>query len=117
MTVIDLPLAPGVNNLFAGKARRYVSPSYKTWREAAGWEIKRQRPEPVPGRVHLLLEVAEPKTKRAKDLDGFAKATIDILVTYGLIQGDDQRYVRRLVMEWNCEIEGVRATILQESKM
>lgn len=116
MTVIDLPLPPSTNGLFAGKTRRYRSPAYETWLEAAGWQIRAQRPEPVMGRVHLLIEVAEPKTKRATDLSNRLKATEDILVKYGIIEGDDQRYVRQITLKWNCEIEGVRATIFRENE-
>ena len=110
-TVICLPLPPSVNGLFAGQKRRYRSKPYETWIVSAGWELKRQRPVPVPGKVHLAMEVAEPKTQRLTDLDNRWKAVSDLLVTHGIIEGDDQRFVRRIVLEWSSAISGVRITI------
>lgn len=111
MTVIVLPMPPSVNGLFAGKSRRHLSDEYKAWCEEAGWELKRQKPLPCPGKVSLLIEVAEPKTNRATDLSNRCKACEDLLVTYGIIEGDSQHFVRRIVLEWSDKIEGVRITI------
>lgn len=108
--VINLPLPPSTNSLFAGKTRRYRSLQYEAWLIEAGWELARQRPGKVTGRVSLYLEVGEPKTKRATDISNRLKATEDLLVKHGVIEGDDQRFVRRITMEW-APIEGVRITI------
>ena len=110
-TVLTLPLPPSSNHLFAGKSHRYRSPEYDAWRTDAGWELARQRPPHIVGRVSILIEVAEPKTKRAQDVDNRTKALIDLLVTHGIIQGDDQRYVRRVTAEWSDLPDGVRVTI------
>jgi Holliday junction resolvase RusA-like endonuclease len=64
----------------------------------------------VAGRVSLHIEVAEPKTKRATDLGNREKAVTDLLVSHGVIQGDDQRYVRQITLEWD-PIDGVRVHI------
>lgn len=112
MTVILLPMPPSTNHLFAGsRGRRYRSPEYEAWITEAGWELKRQRPVSVAGQVSLLIEVAEPKTKRATDLGNREKAVTDLLVSHGVIEGDDQRYVRRITLEW-APIEGVRVTVM-----
>ena len=111
MTVITLPMPPTTNNLFAGNGRRrYRTSQYNTWAEAAGWELKRQRPASVAGRVSLLIQVAEPKTKRAQDLDNKTKALLDLLVFHGVIQGDSQNFVRRIILEW-ADIDGIRITV------
>lgn len=109
-TVICLPMAPSTNHLFAGQKRRYRSPEYEAWIVEAGWELKRQKPVSVAGRVSLLIEVAEPKTKRAQDVTNRIKAVEDLLVSHGVIQGDDQRYVRRVTAEW-ADIDGIRITV------
>lgn len=110
VTVICLPMPPSVNGLFSGQKRRFRSPEYKAWAMEAGLQLNRQKPVSVAGRVSLLIEVAEPKTKRAQDLDNKTKALLDLLVSHGVIEGDDQRYVRRITLEW-APIEGVRVTI------
>ncbi len=111
MTVILLPMPPTTNNLFAGNGRRrYRTEKYVAWTQEAGWELARQRPAPVLGKVSLLIEVGEPKTERQMDLANREKATVDLLVEHRIIQGDSQRYVRRLAMEW-ADIDGVRITI------
>lgn len=107
---ITLPMPPSTNSLFPGQRRRYRSAEYEAWITEAGWELKRQRPPKAAGRVSLLIEVAEPKTKRAQDVTNRIKAVEDLLVSHGVIQGDDQRYVRRVTAEW-ADIEGVRVTI------
>ena len=109
-TVICLPMPPSGNGLFPGRSRRYRSPEYKAWADEAGWELARQRPVSVTGRVSLLIEVAEPKTKRATDVTNRIKAVEDLLVSHGVIQGDDQRYVRRVTAEW-ADIDAIRITV------
>jgi crossover junction endodeoxyribonuclease RusA len=110
MTVICLPMPPSTNHLFAGRGRRYRSPEYKAWTIEAGLQLNRQHPASVLGLVSLLIEVAEPKTKRAQDITNRIKAVEDLLVSHGVIQGDDQRYVRRVTAEW-ADIEGARVTV------
>ena len=109
--VLTLPLPPSSNHLFAGKSHRYRSPEYEAWRTDAGWELNLQWPPQIIGRVSILIEVAEPKTKRAQDITNRIKALEDLLVSHGVIQGDDQRYVRRVTAEWADLAEGVRVTI------
>lgn len=112
MTVIHLPLCPSTNHLFAGNgARRYRTPEYNAWILEAGLQLNRQKPVPVKGKVRLLIEVEEPKTARATDVTNRIKAGEDILVRHGLIEGDDQRYVRSVTAEWCPDIEGMRITI------
>ena len=109
ITVITLPTPPSTNGLFSGTTRRHRSPKYDEWITEAGWELKRQRPTPVPGAVCLHLEVKEP-TVRRRDLSNYFKSVEDLLVTHGVIEGDDQRFVRRIIMEW-ADIDGARITI------
>ena len=111
MTVVLLPMPPTTNNLFAGNGRRrYRTPEYIAWVKEAGQELMCQRPPKVTGEVSLLIEVAEPKTKRHMDLANREKAAVDLLVEHGIIEGDDQRYVRRIMMQW-ADIDGVRITV------
>jgi Holliday junction resolvase RusA-like endonuclease len=109
--VINLPLPPTSNNLFANaKGTRYRTPEYNAWIKEAGTLLAIQRPLKTLGKVSLTIEVAEPATKRATDLANREKATTDLLVKHQVIEGDDQRYVRELNMRW-ADIQGVRVTI------
>ena len=110
ITVLILSLPPSSNNLFSGKTRRFRSSEYEAWIVEAGYQLNRQRPPQIVGRVSILIEVAEPKTQRQMDLANREKATIDLLVKHHVIQGDSQRYLRKLTMKW-ADIEGVRVTI------
>lgn len=111
-TVLTLPMPPSTNNLFSGgvHGRRFVSPQYQAWRDAAGVEIMRQRPKPVKGMVILFLEFQE-KDRRKRDVSNYIKGPEDLLVHYGLIEADDNSVVREVRAKWSAEVEGVRITI------
>jgi hypothetical protein len=107
--VISLPMCPSVNNLFPGSGKhRFKSAEYKTWIKEAGYLLNLQKPCPIMGRVSILIELEEPKA--LADCANFEKATVDLLVSHKIIQGDDRRYVRRNTQAW-ADIFGVRVTI------
>jgi Holliday junction resolvase RusA-like endonuclease len=111
--IIALPMPPTTNNLFAtdrSSRRRFRTVEYKIWVQQAGLQLNRQRPPLIAGKVSILLEVEEPKTARRQDVCNREKACIDLLVSHGVLQGDDQRFVRSVTMEW-AAVEGVRITI------
>lgn len=93
--LLHLPLAPSTNNLFINVPRRGRVPSsrYKTWRQAAGWDLQSQQPHAIAGPVDV--EIAVP-IKMLGDIDNRAKAPLDLLVTHKLI--DDDARVMRLVI-------------------
>ena len=111
--VVHLPTPPTSNNLFATdlkSGRRFRTYEYKSWVQEAGLLLNRQRPPLVAGKVSILLEVEEPKTARRQDVCNREKACIDLLVSRGVIQSDDQRHVREVTMRW-APVDGVRITI------
>lgn len=79
---------PGTNNLFrnvAGKGRRKTAP-YVTWLNAAGWEVKAQRVSFRPAGeyvVDITIPLAWRRTRngRLRDIDGFIKPILDLLVS------------------------------------
>ena len=86
--MIQLPLPPSTNNLFATVSRKRVkSQAYTRWLSAAGWELKAQNPEPIKGRFHFTM-VVYPPDKRRRDLDNLLKAPLDLLKTHGVIEDD-----------------------------
>jgi Holliday junction resolvase RusA-like endonuclease len=111
VTVISLPMPPTSNNLFAGSGkRRFRSKAYEEWILEAGLLLNRQRPPKIKGRVSILIEVEEPKTKRRSDVGNREKAAVDLLVSHGVIEGDDQFCVRQITLRW-ADVSGVRVTV------
>jgi Holliday junction resolvase RusA-like endonuclease len=109
---IDLPMCPSTNHLFFNNKRggRVKTPEYQDWIDAAGWHLAIQKPPGIPGKVKLLIEVAEPETRRRQDCTNRIKAVEDLLVLHSLIEGDDQRFVREVAVKW-APIKGIRVTI------
>lgn len=111
--VIELPMPPSTNNLFFnGKPGRgrIKTVEYQDWLKEAGTLLAMQRPPKIKGKVRLLIEVAEPKTARRQDVANREKGGIDLLVSMGVIEGDDQRFVREITLRW-APVEGIRITI------
>lgn len=110
-TVITLPFPPSVNGLFANKKRgRVRSERYREWANAAGWELKAQRPKRVKGPVRLSLFVQE-KRDRKRDISNLVKAVEDLLVEHRIIDGDDQATVREVRASWCPRTTGCRVEV------
>lgn len=111
--VLELFMPPTTNNLFVnakwGKGR-IKSEEYKAWIKLCGYRLNAQRPPLMAGKVAILIEVEEPKTARRQDVANREKAVTDLLVSHRVLQGDDQRFVREIIMRW-APVEGVRVTI------
>jgi crossover junction endodeoxyribonuclease RusA len=88
MTAITLPWPPAVNNLFlnAGKGRVRTR-RYDAWIAEAAACVWQQRPLKLKGRFHVTI-LCEPPDRRRRDLDGLAKAPLDLLVKTGVIEDD-----------------------------
>jgi len=109
--VINLPLSPSSNNLFATVGKKRIrTVEYTAWAKEAGYRLNAQRPPLMAGKVALLIEVEEPNTARRTDIGNKEKAVTDLLVSHRVIQGDDQRFVREITMRW-ADVAGVRVTV------
>ena len=100
---------PSTNNIYHG--RRYKTETYTSWATAAGWEVKAQRPTPVPGRLRVRLEVP---FRLNRDIDNI-KPLLDLAASLGLIENDnrvDELLIVRVAPDRPTvvEIEAVRAT-------
>lgn len=94
---IVLPWAPSVNNLYVNAGRKRVrSPAYRKWQNEAGWHLKVAKPHKFLGPVNIEIELCPPD-KRRFDVDNKNKAILDLLVTHGVIEGDDSRFVKSAV--------------------
>lgn len=87
--LFSIPVPPTTNNLFATVGRRRVQTrEYKSWLEAAGWQIKTQRVPKVEGDVKVTLVITRPTV--TSDLDNRIKPILDSLVKFGVIDDDTQ---------------------------
>lgn len=99
---------PSTNQLFANVAGkgRVKTVRYRTWKQAAGWDLAIQRPTKVGGEVALDIEIE--RTSMCSDVSNRVKALEDLLVTHGVI--DDDRHVVDVRVRWSS-IKGCRVTI------
>lgn len=104
MHYIRLPLPPSTNNLFAsvviaGRPRRVKTKQYKDWIAAGEKYLLERRLATMPSPVRLIIAVVG-KVSRARDLGNFEKATTDLLVSCGVIEGDSLMHVRNIVLSY-----------------
>ena len=86
-----LPIPPSTNNLFRSGSRggRYKTEAYKAWLDAAGWEIKLQRPPALHPPLRTCLKVlVEAPVGQNRDIDNLLKPVLDVLVKMGVIADD-----------------------------
>lgn len=111
--ILGLPFPPAVNNLFAtvkvGKStRRIRTRRYEDWITEAGIALLLQRPPKIHGPFRLTLTAVRPD-RRKRDLDGLAKAPLDLLVKHQVI--DDDSLCASILLMWS-ESEPVKGGAL-----
>ena len=107
-TALELPIPPSVNALWRfGGGKVYRSAEYVAWIEAAGWELKTQKPINIPSPVAVRLKGGLPEKPR--DLDNVAKAALDLLQAHGVIENDVA--VVDLRMRWDRTVPTGRVQI------
>lgn len=91
MIEVRLPLPPSVNALYANVAGkgRVKSARYRTWLNAAGWELKARKRGKVSGDYQLWIWAERPD-KRRRDLGNLEKPISDLLVANGVVEDDSQ---------------------------
>jgi Holliday junction resolvase RusA-like endonuclease len=101
---------PGLRKTKASGVRSVMvrTAEYEAWLQRAGYILNRQAPKPVKGPVFVQIRAQENKRR---DLDGFIKAPLDLLVTHKLIDGDNGTTVRGIAVEWTDDIEGIEVRI------
>jgi Holliday junction resolvase RusA-like endonuclease len=73
----------------------------------AGWELKMQRPEPIPGWVRVTISLG--LTKRRSDADNRIKVLLDSLVEHRLIEDDSK--VAAVSVAWSGDVPPGRVRI------
>ena len=97
-----------VNSLFANVAGkgRVRSKRYRAWASAAGWDFVGKGSITGPFEVAIIL--SRKKARANSDLDNYAKAVIDMLVTHKIVE--DDHLLQRLTLEYGdcsgffCEV-------------
>lgn len=99
--VITLPWPPSLNNLFANKpgGGRIATPRYRSWQLEAGLVLKAQRPARILGPFNAVMTYRRPD-RRIRDLDGLAKAPLDLLVKCGVVQ--DDHLAQEITLRWSA---------------
>jgi crossover junction endodeoxyribonuclease RusA len=106
---ITLPAPPSPNAIWrAVKGRVIRSEEYRAWIRHAGFVLISQRPTRTAGPQNVRVCV---QTNMRRDLDGYLKATLDLLVTHKIIESDRCKTVRRIELEWSDDIEGVEVHV------
>ena len=98
-TTITLPFPLSVNNLFAGKSRRYPTRKYVAWRRSADLHVMASRAKRIKGPVVVSMTL-HPADNRRRDADNCWKAVLDCLVRMQIIDADDNRVVRKHEATW-----------------
>ena len=90
MILLSLPFPVSVNAMYSNKGRsRTKSQRYRTWANAAGWDVKAQKQEPIKGPYSLTITLFE-KDRKRRDPDNFCKCINDLLVAHELVEDDSQ---------------------------
>ena len=106
---IELPFPPSVNALWRrGRSGMYRAPRYMTWINAAGWQLKGQRPGRISGDYILVIQL-ERRDRRKRDADNFIKAVSDLLVSHGVIE--DDALAQSVTAIWSDNIKGCRVVV------
>lgn len=109
---------PSTNGLFANVAGkgRVSSERYRSWANAAGWDLKRQRITKFPGPVYITIAIG--KLSATSDVSNRVKAVEDLLVEHGVIQGDSIKWVKGVNVYLSpVAFEGVEIAIVEAGEV
>lgn len=115
MITFSLPFPVSVNNHtrnVPGRGRVKTA-EYKAWIAEAGWELKRQRPPKIKGKVRIAYLMEDTGNC---DLGNLEKGATDLLVSHQVIEGDRRSIVRGIHLDWSPEVRGCQVTITPEGK-
>jgi hypothetical protein len=113
--VLRLPFPISVNAMWAdGKTRRVKSQRYVDWIVEAGWELKRQRPPQIKGKVRIQYVLQDNIDNRERDAFNFEKGVTDLLVEHRVIEKDSNRILRGGSIDWDDTgtVKGIQITIV-----
>lgn len=108
---LHFPIPPSTNNLFCNGVNggRFPSQAYVGWKAVAGNVITQARRPRITGPVEIAITIKEPTRKR--DLDNCAKGVLDLLVSCGVIEADDNTVLRKLTLAWSSNVTAATVEI------
>jgi len=96
-----LPFPPSVNASYGMSGmRRFKGKKTVAWEELASTSIQDQNLKFFSKRCYIFYELCHPDN-RVRDAANYEKCTTDLLVSYGIISGDDRRAVKGIFSYWN----------------
>lgn len=110
MQIFDIKaIPPSLNNIYfnvPGKGRKKTA-RYRTWINAAGWDVALAKPKLMVGPVTITILLNRPN--KTSDVDNRKKALIDLLVRHGVLAND--RQVQKSSIEWSDAVDGCRVFV------
>lgn len=99
--MITLPWPPSANKLWRNvNGRTIKSETYRKWLMLAGWDLRSQKPKPVPGPYRLTMIAIRPDQRR-RDIDNLLKPVSDLLRDCGVIEDDS--LAQSVMAGWSLE--------------
>jgi Holliday junction resolvase RusA-like endonuclease len=99
MTSFRIPHKPDSWNILVRKHYRTVMRVFEMWHSLTYAALRDIDAQPINGPVRIEV-VARWKTKRAHDIDNILlKPILDTVVKYGILKGDDVRYVVEIKLQ------------------
>lgn len=106
---LDLPFPPSVNRLWrSARGKVFRSDRYRIWMQAAGNQLKAQRPGRIKGDFTIHIILGRPD-RRLRDSDNYAKAILDLLQAHGVIENDHGQVDTRIT--WSDTIDGAHVVL------
>jgi crossover junction endodeoxyribonuclease RusA len=102
-------LPPSTNALFANVAGkgRIRSERYREWQNAAGWDFNGKGS--IAGPFKATITVCASKRRKGRDIDNFAKPTLDLLVKHGVVEDDS--LCEEVTLRWGDAAGGMRVEV------
>ncbi|SFG65413.1 hypothetical protein [Methylobacterium gossipiicola] len=109
--VLDLPMPPGVNNLYFNRpgVGRVKAARYRRWRADAVRLGALQAPGRIVGRADITIHLMATEG----DTDAYAKPLIDAAKQIGVIADDGKRYVRHVTSLRSDRPDAVRMVFVR----
>lgn len=105
---LTLDIPPSANELFTSDHR--LTPKYRAWREAAGWQLQTQPRAQFAGPFRIVLLL--PENMRG-DTDNRLKAAQDLLTRHRVIP--DDRFARSSHSERSGEVKPGECVLIVEA--
>lgn len=103
---ITLPCPPSMNSIWrvgrrvgSKKSVVYLSGTYKNWLETIVLDVRRMpKIKDYPIRVEIKVQAGNDWRKR--DIDNLIKPTLDALVKFGCLEGDDSKKITSISIQF-----------------